>query len=349
MAGTHTLPYPRKVRFRRLARAVGRGFLRLLTETVVTGVEHLPPSGPLILVGNHIDALDRVMMALLAPWQVELLMDADVPPDPRFAWLVERYGTIPIQRGMIDRQGLNLALSVLRQGGVVGIFPEHDLGSGSEARGHAGAAWLSAKSNAPVVPIGFGGTHGALASALRFEHPKLVMNIGAPLAPETLDTRDRQALDAAAGSLMNAVRGLVPERDRWRYEPLPDAAYDFEVALTPPDGGIRLIYDDFSPQERAALGRFFEHPALRLLWRNLRLPVRPLVEFERERNPTKIATASNAIVDYVETIQPQFLCSRFGYGTGAAMLDGIIRLRAIARQAAENGEQMALKPVRKPI
>lgn len=349
MSAHYSIPYPRNVLFRRVANTVARGLLRVFARVTITGKENLPEKGPLILVGNHVEIMEVLLMAVYVPYLVEILGTGDIPLDPTFKWLIEPYGFIPINRGNMDRKGLNMALDVLKQGGVIGIFPEGGIWETSAKQARTGVAWLSQQAGAPVLPIGFGGVAGALGKMVGLHRPEMVMNIGKLMPPvqKPAAGERKTALENAANQIMAEVEKLIPESDQWRNTPPPNERFDFDVTVIRPDGTSRTLYDDFTPEERAALGKFFHRPVLlNTFARNMRLPVQPLKQYATARDAAKIANAAAAIVDYLETSNPQFFNYRFGYDEGAAMQSGLAKLRDIARRAAQAGEQVELKPTR---
>ncbi|MBZ0298472.1 MAG: 1-acyl-sn-glycerol-3-phosphate acyltransferase, partial [Anaerolineae bacterium] len=113
MSEAPAIRYPRRVLIRFLLRLLGRVLIRVFARPQVTGLENLPEHGPLILVGNHVALVEVVMMALYVPWTVEFIGNGDIPFDPRFAWMVNLYGMIPVNRGSTDRKELNVPLDVL--------------------------------------------------------------------------------------------------------------------------------------------------------------------------------------------------------------------------------------------
>ncbi|NOG52109.1 MAG: 1-acyl-sn-glycerol-3-phosphate acyltransferase [Chloroflexi bacterium] len=155
----------------------------------------MPPKGPLILVGNHIAIIEVGMMMTYTPYPLEVMAAGDIPLDPRYRWMADLWGFIPIKRGSMDRGGMNMALDVLEQGGVVGLFPEGGIWETTIRQARQGVAWLSSKANAPIVPIGFGGIEGALTKMLRFERPRMTMNIGQPIPPIRTDVPGRARKD----------------------------------------------------------------------------------------------------------------------------------------------------------
>jgi 1-acyl-sn-glycerol-3-phosphate acyltransferase len=119
-----SIPYPRRTIHRTAMRLLGRALLPLLTRTTIAGRENWPEHGPLLVVGNHIAAIEAVLMIVYAPWQIEPIGPGDIAPPPAMDAVARMYGYTPINRGNADRAALTKALDVLKQGGVLGIFPE---------------------------------------------------------------------------------------------------------------------------------------------------------------------------------------------------------------------------------
>ena len=99
--------YPRR-RFRRgILRVVGRFVIRLMTKFEIEGKENIPETGPYILAGNHVSAMEVILMALFSKHQIEILGAGDIPLDPNLAPFASYHGFIPISRGhagQIDRE-----------------------------------------------------------------------------------------------------------------------------------------------------------------------------------------------------------------------------------------------------
>ena len=112
----YSVRYPRRRVQRSVVRLLGRALVPLLTRTTVTGREHFPAGGPLLVVGNHIATMEVVLMVVYAPWQLEMLGPGDVPPPPAMDAIARFYGYTPINRGSVDRAPLRHTLGVLAQG-----------------------------------------------------------------------------------------------------------------------------------------------------------------------------------------------------------------------------------------
>ena len=330
--------YPRRRLLRYLLRMMGRVLFFLFTRTAVSGREHFPTSGPLILVGNHAAFIEVALMMVYAPWNIEFVGTADVPIDPRFAWTADLYGGfLPVNRGSTDRSEINLPLEVLSQQGIIAIFPEGGIWSTTMERARTGVAWLSYRGHTPVLPIGFGGMRGAIQAIMQFKRPHLVMNIGQlmpPVDPKTSDKPRKQALEEAANAIMAEVAALVPESEKAHWNRMLDERFDFEMTI---NGAAQAV------EHREGLGRLFHVPViLDVMVRNFDLPVQPLQQGTEIHEAKTLLDALDTALGYLKT-HDQFLNYRFGYRIGAEIEAGMLELRALLQQAGD--QPVTLTPV----
>lgn len=342
----YSIRYPRKVFARTILRWISRALFGLLAPTTVTGLENLPKKGPVILVGNHVALLETIMMLAYPPYQVEMIAAGDIPWDKRFAPLINAYTVIPIKRGSMDREGMTVILDVLKQGGVIGMFPEGGIWETGNKGARTGVAWLSNKANAPVVPIGFGGIAGAIAGIVTLKRPRMTMNIGEPIPPIGVNVSGKSrkdALEAGANLVMERIEALIPLADRQKHNSIESERFDFQVELKKPSG--EMVTPQTTITHKEALSKFFHRPVLLdVLARNLERPVQPLQRLESD--PAQIAAATQEFLNYLTNENPQFLNYRFGYDTGAEMQAGLAELRDLAQWAAQQEATVTLKPLR---
>ena len=188
-------------------RLVGSGLARGLFRVRVSGLEHVPRSGPLLLAGGHSGLLDGPLMFLLSPRPTALLAKSEifVGPWPRvWGWLE----VLPVHRGSADRSALKAGLAVLAQGGALTVFPEGTRGAGRLEQVSDGLAYLALRSGAPVVPLSFTGTQQALPRGSvrpRLRTPVHLAFGPAVQLPAGGDPRARSAVRAAAEQLRLAL------------------------------------------------------------------------------------------------------------------------------------------------
>src|SRR6478735_5220102 len=132
----------------------------------VTGLDHVPPSGPVILASNHLSFVDSMVIPIVVPRRVAFLAKSEYFEQPGVkgrlakAWY-EGLGALPVDRddSKAALASLDTALGVLAGGGAFGIYPEGTRSrDGRLYRGRTGVAQLALTSGAPVVPVGLRGT-----------------------------------------------------------------------------------------------------------------------------------------------------------------------------------------------
>ena len=200
---TGTLKPPVVVGVRLVGRLLARSVLRLR----VVGAEHVPPSGPVLVAGNHTGILDGPLVFFTTPRPATLLTKSEVFVGVwarACGWL----GLIPVHRGAPDRAALKAGLAHLERGGVLGVFPEGTRGSGTLDSVADGLAYLALRSGATVVPLAVHGTADALPRGRvvpRLRTPVTVA-FGPPLPlAVTGDPRARSTVRAAAEQLRTGL------------------------------------------------------------------------------------------------------------------------------------------------
>jgi 1-acyl-sn-glycerol-3-phosphate acyltransferase len=110
----------------------------------VTGAEHLPAEGPVLLVPNHDSQWDPIAIGVAVRRRraLHFLARADLWKIPGLGPILYAIGQIPIERGARDSAALAKAIEALRAGRAVCIFPEGRLSRGESLRARTGIARL---------------------------------------------------------------------------------------------------------------------------------------------------------------------------------------------------------------
>lgn len=141
----------------RALRPAARAAMRRRWDVHVHGAEHVPASGPAIIASNHLGLLDGPLLAAFAPRPVHALTKKEMFRGHTGAFL-RAVGQVPLSRYDVDPAAIKTCLRVLRDGDVVGIYPEGTRGDGRMRHVHTGAAYLALATGAPVVPLVMFGT-----------------------------------------------------------------------------------------------------------------------------------------------------------------------------------------------
>lgn len=127
------------------------------------GLDNLPGSGPVIVVANHISNWDPLMLGFALPRPLCYMAKAELFNIPVIKSLLPLVYAFPIKRGAVDRQAIRTALALIKEGKILGIFPEgHRVLDGARIEVKPGAALIALKAGCPILPAACIGTYGIL-------------------------------------------------------------------------------------------------------------------------------------------------------------------------------------------
>jgi 1-acyl-sn-glycerol-3-phosphate acyltransferase len=173
---------------------VVRGLWRPWTD----GLENIPTDGPAVLASNHLSVVDSVFLPILSPREITFLAKAEYFAGEGLrgratAAFMRGVRQIPVERGngRAALSALEIALAVLRDGGLFGIYPEGTRSpDGKLHRGHTGIARIVLEAGVPVIPVAMINTDKVQPIGSRM--PRLGHAIGVRVGP-ALDYSARAA------------------------------------------------------------------------------------------------------------------------------------------------------------
>ena len=139
---------------------------RAIWRPEVSGLEHVPRTGGVILASNHLSFADSMVIPVVVPRRVVFLAKSDYFEGTGVrgalvrGWF-EGMGMLPVDRddSRSALGSLDVALEVLARGEAFGIYPEGTRSrDGRLYRGRTGLAHLALTAGVPVVPVGLRGT-----------------------------------------------------------------------------------------------------------------------------------------------------------------------------------------------
>jgi len=130
------------------------------------GRANLPADGGYVIAAGHVSNLDPWPLALdLWPRRFLRFMAKSelfwFPLGP----IIAACGAFKVRRGLADREAIDTAVRLARDGHVIAMFPEgtrrrKGLRKKREAHAHSGAARIAIDAGVPLVPAGIKGTNG---------------------------------------------------------------------------------------------------------------------------------------------------------------------------------------------
>jgi len=183
-------------------------FLHGLYRLEVRGLERLPSEGGYVLASNHASNFDPWLLGMpLYPERQLRFMAKSELFNPVLAPFVWAGGGFPVKRGERDLEAIETAVSLVRAGEIVVMFPEgtrqkKGLNKKFEARPRTGTARIALEAGVPLVPAAIEGT-GRLS---RLE--RLRVAFGAPVPLDDLRGEKPDAALVATERLMDAIAEL---------------------------------------------------------------------------------------------------------------------------------------------
>ena len=122
----------------------------------VKGRENIPKKKAAILAGNHRSNFDCFMVILSTRRCVHFLAKAELFRLSFFNWFFRNSGLIPVYRNGKDKKALETAVEYLKNGEIVGVFPEGRLNKTSKTSVlpfKIGAVKMAKETGKPIIPF----------------------------------------------------------------------------------------------------------------------------------------------------------------------------------------------------
>jgi 1-acyl-sn-glycerol-3-phosphate acyltransferase len=194
-----------------LARLLLAGPCMILYRTRSRDAGRVPRCGPAILAPNHFSAMDHFFCGIYLRRRVRFMAKSQLFRGP-LGWILIHGGAFPVQRGRRDERSIDTALGILRDGGVVVIYPEGGRSRSASIQEHArpGVGRLALESGAPVIPVAIHGSARA-RNWKRLQFPKVTVSYGEAMCFERIAPSGRERSQAVAEEVLARVRELYAE------------------------------------------------------------------------------------------------------------------------------------------
>ncbi len=202
-----------------VARIVFRAIVGSWFRPVVRGRDHVPQEGPAILAPVHRSFADFAFSAFLTRRKLFFMAKEELWKSRAFGRLLASLGVFPVRRDGADREAMRRAQEVLDRGQLLVLFPEGTRRSGTAVGElHEGAAFLAARTGAPIVPIGIGGSDVSMPKGRHVPRPLRIRVVaGAPLAPPPRSPGGRvprSSIHATTEALRQAIQDVYDQARR---------------------------------------------------------------------------------------------------------------------------------------
>jgi 1-acyl-sn-glycerol-3-phosphate acyltransferase len=176
-------------------RAIVGPFVRVWYGLRIFGAEHIPESGAAIIAPNHKSLYDSFFIAMATKRHLRFMGKSELFEGP-WGRLLVRLGAFPVRRGAADEDALETARVILRQGGLLSLFPEGTRFRDPETltRPRRGAARIAIETGSPLVPSAITGTERLFFGP--FPRPRRVqVSFAEAISPAALEATPEAAAE----------------------------------------------------------------------------------------------------------------------------------------------------------
>jgi len=221
MKNSVPLPHDGSAFWKFLCWLISYVFRPYLCTLTVEGRENVPETGGVVVASNHTMGPDYVILGYSSPRQIFYMAKSEsFDINPWLSKFLHAVGTFPVARFSQDAEALKEAITLVKSGKVLGMFPEGTRSrTGSLNYGRSGTVRIAAEANAPIVPATVLNSRKLL---YRFKHPfaprdHMTVRFGEPMPVDPAVLDDPDALRETTERMMLAIAKLLPAEHRGVY------------------------------------------------------------------------------------------------------------------------------------
>jgi len=173
---------------------------KLIGRITVIGEENIPAHGAYVLAPNHRSNVDFALTAIVTRRPMRYMGKDNIWKSKPLGRFVSMLGAFPVHRGSADRDALKACTDIVNGGSPLVMFPEGTRQSGPVVQEmFDGTAYVAAKADVPIIPMGIGGTEAMMPKGSKMLRPnKLVLIVGEAMPPPERTASGRMPRSAVA-------------------------------------------------------------------------------------------------------------------------------------------------------
>ena len=130
------------------------------------------------------------------------------------------YGAILTDRNKVGPSTIKESIKSIKNGKILGIFPEGGITSTSLTKAKPGAIFIASKANTKILPVSISGGDNAWDDLLDGVRSRITVNIGKPFGPfDIKGSKDEKIskLEDYSQELMCRIAALLPDDRHGEY------------------------------------------------------------------------------------------------------------------------------------
>ncbi len=176
---------------------VGMIIFKSVFQLKIEGGEKIPSKGGVVVVGNHRSYLDPIIMTFTTCRKMNFMAKDDLFRNAIFGYFITKMGAFPLRRDKLDRKAYQKALRILREGKILGLFPEGTRSISAKLGDlKKGSVRIALSANVPVVPVVIQGTDKILPiGAKMIRWGKIRLKVGDPIVIQNYRNKKEEKVD----------------------------------------------------------------------------------------------------------------------------------------------------------
>lgn len=145
--------------YKTMVRSVG-GLFKIVYKPTVEGVENLNLDTGFILAGNHTSLLDIPLLATSVSSNIHFMGKKELYENKICNYIFRKLGSFPVDRDNADLKAIKMAIRLLKEDEILGIFPEGTRNKDAELLPFKeGTTKIAIKTKKPIIPFGISGEY----------------------------------------------------------------------------------------------------------------------------------------------------------------------------------------------
>lgn len=206
----------------RIVLAIIKLTFRVLLSWEIKGRGNVPLNSSLVVVANHVHLIDPILLQLSCPRWINFMAKRELFRYPLVGFATRWAQALSIHRqGTISdkRETIKQAKDILNKGLVLGMFPEGKRSrDGKLLPGKSGSAVIASQAGVSLLPVAIIGTEKLKGVSWLWKRPRLVVNVGQPFKPPSIEGRlTRRQTKLLTDLIMSKIAALLPPENRGAY------------------------------------------------------------------------------------------------------------------------------------
>tara|TARA_B100001245_G_C22891741_1_gene429602 strand:+ start:2679 stop:3401 length:723 start_codon:yes stop_codon:yes gene_type:complete len=204
----------------------------------VQGRWNIPKEDPIVLASNHFAYFDPFLLVYAVHRPIDFIMQKELGIQPFFLFAPMIYGAILTDRNKVGPSMVKQSMRTIKNGKILGIFPEGGITSPVLTEAKPGAIYLASLAKVKILPVSVRGASNAWENIFRGVRSRIRINIGKPFGPVDIKGSKEEKLkklETTSGELMCRIAALLPAEKHGEF------SGDLRIAVYQKENGFEII------------------------------------------------------------------------------------------------------------